>query len=278
MKFKNEFIANQQERSRLNKAVESGQPAFTTGMFIDQEAFYDQRADIYDEQNEIPERAERRKAINAIYHSKLKNLIAGKDLIYLDFGCGTGTDTNKFLGELGVYARIQNGYAMDISSGMVNIAKENLPNFTVSQGTAETMQLENALDLVTSFFHVLCHLNEDELNAFFKNVHKALKKGGLLTFDVVAQFNVGEHGYTKEDFDANRKYLTYLSTKKDGSKVLTKVGVPMMGTDRMFTKEDILHFAEKYSFEPVDISELDINRQGSDGAIIREYLVILKKI
>jgi hypothetical protein len=49
---------------------------------------------------------------------------------------------------------------------------------------------------------------------------------------------------------------------------MTEKGVLMMGTDRMFTKEDILDFAKKYGFEPVDISELDVNRQGGEVQLL----------
>lgn len=59
------------ENSRINAQIEKYGTAFSTSMITDQESFYDSRAEIYDEQNEAPQRRKRRKIMFEIYHEVL---------------------------------------------------------------------------------------------------------------------------------------------------------------------------------------------------------------
>src|SRR3989344_3590385 len=173
------------ERQRLNAEIVALGGTVASFPVTDQQSFYNLRASIYDEQNESPERRRRQETMDDYYHQALRNLLTGKDLYYLDFGCGTGAHTAVFLEGLSGYARLQKGYGIDVSEEMVKIAGAKLPELQILKGSAEKLSFKEELDLVTYFFHVLCHLTESELELFFRNVSSSLKPGGVLCFDVI---------------------------------------------------------------------------------------------
>lgn len=160
---------------------------------------------------------------------------------------------------------------------MIKIAKKLLPNFTHIKGGVEKISIKDRFDLITAFFHVLCHLNEKELNKFFKNTYSSLKKGGIVCFDVIAQFALNEHGYTKNDQEENKKYIAYHSLNKDGIKIVDREGNPIVGTDRMFSKIDILNFVKKYHFKIVALKEVKIENPDPKIGYLKEFAVVLQK-
>ena len=265
-------VISAEEKTRLNSEIVAQGATVTNVPVTDQRSFYDLRASIYDQQNAFAERRQRQETMDDFYHQELRKILAGKNLSYLDFGCGTGTHTARFLEGLKEYASVEKSYAVDISDEMVKLAKGRLAGFTVVQGSAEKL-VEIKLDLATSFFHVLCHLTEAELELFFKNVSTALNPGGVLCFDVIKRFDVGERGFTEEHERKGEKYLLYHSIKPDGSKVVGIDGQPVIGTDRMFTKEEIVDFAQRNDLEVVEIKEFFVGKKEN----IRDYAVILRK-
>jgi SAM-dependent methyltransferase len=160
---------------------------------------------------------------------------------------------------------------------MVKIAQKNLPQFKVSQGGVSDMNFDGKFDLITSFFHVLCHLDDNDLNLYFKNVARSLKTGGLACFDVIKLFDVGERGYTESDKKEGKKYLAYHSARKDGSKISDSSGNPIIGTDRLFTREEIADFAAANNFKIIDFAEFQIENPDPKIASLKEYQVILQK-
>ena len=263
------------EINRINVQIEKYGTAFTTSMVTDQESFYDSRAEIYDEQNEAPQRKKRRKIIFGIYYEILTRYLKSNKIVYLDFGCGTCSVTLEFLG--GLKLPVFRGFAIDISSEMLKIAKAVLPKFNHIKGSVSKINWRDRFDLITAFFHVLCHLNEVDLNKFFKNTHRSLKKDGLVCFDVIKQFDVNKHGYTKKDQEENRKYIAYHSLKKDRSKIVDRKGNPIIGTDRMFSKKDILDITKKYHFKIVAIKEVKIKNPDPKIGYLKEFAVVLQK-
>ena len=247
-----------QETAILNTRISSAGMIYVNSMVTDQAVFYDARASLFDSQNEVPERIKRRQVIYGIYQSLLKKWISGKSLTYLDFGCGTGTSTNQFLDALKAHATIDRSVAIDISKEMVEIARINLPAFEVIQGGAAQIDHENTFDLIASLFHVLCHLSELDLELFFRNARRALKPNGLLCFDVIKQFEVGEHGYTEADQLSHKKYFVYHSLKPDGSKILNAQGQPLIGANRLFSNDELETFAQKAGLKVVDIQEVSV--------------------
>lgn len=265
------------EVRRINYQIDKFGTAFTTSMLTDQEAFYDFRAVIYDDQNEVPQRKKRRQIIFGIYHKILKRCLKDKKVIYLDFGCGTGFATLEFIKLLNSYFKISQGFAIDVSKEMVNIAKSCLPKFNIRKGSVNKILTQNKFDLITAFFHVLCHLSETELNKFFENTFVSLKRNGFVCFDVIKQFDVGEHGYTQRDKEGKRKYIAYRSLKKDSTIITDRKGNSIIGTDRMFSKKEIIDFARKYKFKIVTIEEVKIENPDPKIGFLKEFAVILQK-
>ena len=97
----------------------------------------------------------------------------------LDLGCGTGTHA---------YLLSKKGYSVigvDRSKKMIKIAKTHEKEQTeFFVGNITTINLEKQFDVIVSLFHVISYITKNEdLEAFFKNISKHLKKDGLLIFD-----------------------------------------------------------------------------------------------
>jgi SAM-dependent methyltransferase len=240
-------------------------------MTVDQASHYDTRAEIYNSQNEMAKRAERLKIMDAHYLAKLTNLLKPGGITYLDFGCATGAHTKQFT--VGLQNNtIQKGYAIDISSKMVELATKELPEFQVIQGGADRITFENQLDLITSFFHVLGHLTEAEIELFFQNASRALKPGGVLCFDVIKDIgSLKKILLNKSISERHNKYLVYHSKSPSGSMVKDSENKPLVGSIRMFSREEIQKLAQKNNFAIVDISIPKLPTQD-------EFAVILRKI
>jgi len=265
------------EAERINREIQSKGFAFANSMLTDQERFYDSRAIGYDKQMERRERIERRKKIYALYHASLRKIIGGMEISYLDFGCGTGEATLEFIEGLKKYCKIKEGMAIDISSEMVGLATGNLKNFKVEKGTAADVICGRKFDLITAFFHVLCHMDDKELGKFFQNTGKSMKKGGCMCFDVMKNFEVGEHGYSKIDKKEGRNYAAYYSLGKDGDIIKDEQGNPLIGTDRLFTRAEIAKNAKSAGLKVVKISKLRIKNPDPKVGYIQEYVIILSK-
>jgi SAM-dependent methyltransferase len=261
----------------IQKRIESKGAAFVDSMITDQEAYYDVRADVYEEQNEIPVRRNRREAMYKIYHAILPSLLPSQ-ITYMDFGCGTGSTTADFIAGMYDYAEVAQGYAVDISPKMIELARQNLPSFTTEQGGPYKLDSENKFDLITAFFHVVCHLTDTELGLFFQNAHKCLKPNGVVCFEVVKQLKVGERGYTQADKEQNRRFWAYPSEKKDGTKVRDKNGQLVVGTDRMFERDEIINFAMSNGLGVVEIKEALVTDPDDTTSSNKELVVVLKKL
>jgi SAM-dependent methyltransferase len=97
----------------------------------------------------------------------------------LDLGCGTGTHVNLLS---------QKGYSVagvDRSQKMIDIAKTRKTDQTeFFLGDITTINLEKQFDVIVSLFHVISYItNNEDLDAFFRNISKHLKNNGLLIFD-----------------------------------------------------------------------------------------------
>ena len=89
-------VISAEEKTRLNSEIVAQGATVTNVPVTDQRSFYDLRASIYDQQNAFAERRQRQETMDDFYHQELRKILAGKNLSYLDFGCGTGTHTARF--------------------------------------------------------------------------------------------------------------------------------------------------------------------------------------
>lgn len=90
----------------------------------------------------------------------------------LDLACGTG----RFLD----FAT----HGADISEEMLKLAKEKFPTVNFSHCAAADMPFEDDFfDNVLSF-HLMMHLDMEQLQEILDEVHRVIRKGGLFIFDI----------------------------------------------------------------------------------------------
>jgi SAM-dependent methyltransferase len=258
----------------INQILNEKGEAFFDRPVTDQRIFYNKRASVYDKQNSIPARNIRRKTINDIYKRTLSKLKPGNSIAYLDFGCGTALATKEFLSAMNL--QVVRGYGIDISDDMIAIAAKRIPEYKLMRGGPKLITFNN-LDLITAHFHVLCHLSDEDLGLFFKNASNSLREGGVLCFEVIKRYKVGEHTFTVEDDTHNRVFVAYNSIDADGNKILDEQMQPRIGTYRIFSKNEIYSYAKQYGFT-VLICEL-VSNQNPDPKlkVVHEYVVVLQK-
>lgn len=97
----------------------------------------------------------------------------------LDLCCGTGQVSAKLA---------EDGFSVtgvDISDGMLSIARSNAPTAEFIKADAVNLNLDRKFDLVISFFDSMNHILEaDELKQCFASVRKMLKSGASFIFDL----------------------------------------------------------------------------------------------
>ena len=100
----------------------------------------------------------------------------------LDLGCGTGV-LCSIMQEHGIEA-----HGMDLSHGMIAMAKEKYPQLRFEQGNMVTWKPEKSYDLVTSTCDALNHILEpEEVKAVFRNVYSYVNPGGYFLFDLLRE-------------------------------------------------------------------------------------------
>ncbi|MBC8573140.1 class I SAM-dependent DNA methyltransferase [Jingyaoa shaoxingensis] len=100
----------------------------------------------------------------------------------LDLGCGTGV----LCGIMQEHSISTHG--MDLSTGMIAMAKEKYPNIPFDVGNMVTWKPENTYDLVTSTCDALNHiLDQEDVKKVFRNVYSYVNAGGSFLFDLLRE-------------------------------------------------------------------------------------------
>lgn len=111
--------------------------------------------------------------------------VINSDKKILDAGCGTGRSTQLIV-KLG--AKEDNIIGTDVSSEMLNIAKESIQNIKFVRSDLAQLNLKNeSVDIIVSNM-VLHYLSLKELKAVTSNFYKWLTPGGYLLYVVVHPF------------------------------------------------------------------------------------------
>lgn len=98
----------------------------------------------------------------------------------LDLGCGTGVLCG-IMEEHGIQTK-----GMDLSYGMVAMAKEKYPHIPFEQGNMIDWKPERCYDLVTSTCDAINHiLEEEDIGKVMQNVYSYLNPGGVFLFDLL---------------------------------------------------------------------------------------------
>ncbi len=118
----------------------------------------------------------------------------------LDLACGTGI-LCKILHRQGIRAS-----GMDLSSGMIAIARASEPGIHYDVADMVTYRPEQHFDLVTctgdAFNHIL---SLEDLQAIFRNIHGYLRPGGWLVFDILNEHEVSSSEPFEMDFDEHTR-------------------------------------------------------------------------
>jgi len=94
-----------------------------------------------------------------------------------DFGCGPG-QTTKFLYDHGIRDII----GIDISSGMIDVAKRLFPKIKFEKGDLLNLSHEsNSFGSVLAFYAIV-HFTYDQIKIAFSEVNRVLKKEGQFLF------------------------------------------------------------------------------------------------
>lgn len=105
----------------------------------------------------------------------------------LDLCCGTGTLARRLVGRGFVTAGV------DISHGMLQIARRNVPEAMLFQADVGEFALKTRVDAAVSVFDSLNNvLQPDHLARAFRNVRDVLKPGAAFVFDINTPDAYGE--------------------------------------------------------------------------------------
>jgi len=118
----------------------------------------------------------------------------------IEIGCGDGRDAKEIVG------RTKNYTGFDISSGLIAIAKEQVPKGRFVVADALTFAYPAGCDVVFAFASLL-HLSRDELNFVIQRVHGALKLNGV--FFISLKYRPEYTSEVKKDSYGERLFYFY---------------------------------------------------------------------
>ena len=143
----------------------------------------------------------------------------------LDMGCGTGI-LCQILHRSGIPAVA----GMDLSEGMIRIAKENGPEIDYAVADLVTYRPDRTFDLVTCTGDALNHIeNLGDVRQIFRNVHDCLNPGGYFIFDILNENEISTSEPFEMDFTETVR-VWFQMTQPEAGKVNLKIRVFEKGT------------------------------------------------
>lgn len=137
----------------------------------------------------------------------------------LDLGCGTGVLCEILQGS-GIRTT-----GMDLSSGMIQIARQGDPNITYEVGNMITYRPDRQFDLVTCTGDALNHIRElEDLRRIFRNVFHYTAPGGYFIFDILNENEVSSGEPFEMDF-SERIRVWFQMTQPEERQVNLKIRV-----------------------------------------------------
>ncbi len=130
----------------------------------------------------------------------------------LDLGCGTGILCEILYGQ-GIGVR-----GMDLSAGMIAIAREGTPEIPYDVANMVTYRPEGPFDLVTCTGDALNHIPElGDIRQIFENIHGYLAPEGWLVFDILKEQEVSDSEPFEMDFDEHTRVWFQMTRPTEGS-------------------------------------------------------------
>ena len=172
----------------------------------------------------------------------------------LDLACGTGILCQIMHGS-GIAA-----WGMDLSSGMIDIAKSNCEHIHYDVADMVTYRPKMQFDLVTCTGDALNHIPElDDVETIFRNVYDYTSEGGYFVFDILNEQEVSTSEPFEMDFTDTTKVWCQM-TRPERIEVNLKIRVYENGELRF--EENI----RETIHDPVEVCDL-LRRTGF--AVIR---------
>ena len=137
----------------------------------------------------------------------------------LDMACGTGV-LCEILHHSGIAAS-----GMDLSSGMIGIAREREPAICYEVGNMVTYRTDKHFDLVTCTGDAINHIAElGDVAQIFRNVYGYLNPGGYFVFDILNENEVSDTEPFEMDFDEHTR-VWFQMTRPGEKKVNLQIRV-----------------------------------------------------
>ena len=171
----------------------------------------------------------------------------------LDLGCGTGV-LCRFLRDRGIRAA-----GMDLSQGMIAIARKEDPEGRYDVGDMTCYRSEVPVELVTCTGDALNHIPDlRDVETILKNVYGYLAPGGYFVFDLLNENEVSDSEPFEMDFSETVR-VWFQMTRPETNQVNLKVRVFENGQlqfeenirETVYDPEEISKLLEKCGFSAV---------------------------
>ena len=190
----------------------------------------------------------------------------------MDLACGTGILTN-ILRQAGMDAE-----GMDLSEGMITLARENFPELPFFVADMTTFCPEKQYDLVTCTGDAVNHIGElSDVEKIFRNIRQYLKPGGYFVFDLLNEGEVSDSEPFEMDFTPTTK-VWFQMTRPAENKVVLTIRVYENGTlafeenirETIHDPTEICALLRKCGFDTVTCSDrlLEENNPGTTWFIV----------
>jgi SAM-dependent methyltransferase len=157
---------------------------------------------------------------------------------WLDVACGTGRHLEILRNDCAVEG-------VDLSRGMLRIARRRLPGVPLHQGDMRSFDLGRPFDVVTCLFSAIGHLSsERDLTATFANFTRHLRPGGVAIVEpwIDPRDWKGKHLHLVTREDAAGKIVRLASSRRKGNRSFVQyhylIGEPGRGV-RHYAETDI---------------------------------------
>ncbi len=105
------------------------------------------------------------------------SLVDKKNPKILEIGCGNGRDAAEII------KHTENYLGIDVSSEMIRLAREAVPNARFSVADSEMYEFESSIDVIFAFASLL-HTPRETLKIIFDRAYTALNPGGVFFISV----------------------------------------------------------------------------------------------
>lgn len=175
----------------------------------------------------------------------------------LDLACGTGI-LCQILYNQGIRTR-----GMDLSSGMIAIARSANRDIAYDVADMVTYRPEETFDLVTCTGDAFNHIPRlADLQTIFQNIHGYLAQDGWLVFDILNEHEVSTSEPFEMDFDAHTR-VWFQMTRPEEKQVNLQIRVSEDGIEKFVENiretihdpEEICRMLRKCGFRQVQCAD-----------------------